>query len=391
MSQLALTKAAVLTPFNLIEEATILIDGKRIVAVGHIDSIEIPSGFREVSLEGLFIAPGFIDQHLHGGGGAEVASGTTESLIETAKFHAAHGTTSFLATVISDSREKLEKIAKSYATLEEMDYKGAQCLGIHLEGPYISDEYPGIHSETHLRLPSVGEVSTLQRLSNGGIKIVTMAPELPGALDVAETLANEGIISEIGHSAADFNQTLEAVSAGFKGVTHCFNQMTPFHHREPGIIGAALTRPELYVELIADGVHLHKATIDIVYRAKGPEGIILVSDAMSPAGLLDGYFHTSVGDLTSAMNVLRNEAGQLAGSVITLDKAIKNIIQYTDCTLSEAFRMATYNPARFLGINKRKGSLYPGKDADLVIMTNDLEVIATMVNGEVISGLISLD
>ncbi len=391
MSQLALTKAAVLTPFNLIEEATILIDGKRIVAVGHIDSVEIPSGFREVSLEGLFIAPGFIDQHLHGGGGAEIASGTTESLIETAKFHAAHGTTSFLATIISDSREKLEKMAKSYAALEEMDYKGAQCLGIHLEGPYISDNYPGIHSGTHLRLPSVGEVSTLQRLSNGGIKIVTMAPELPGALDVAETLANEGIISEIGHSAADFNQTLEAVSAGFKGVTHCFNQMTPFHHREPGIIGAALTRPELCVELIADGVHLHKATIDIVYRAKGSEGIILVSDAMAPAGLLDGYFHTSVGDLTSAMNVLRNEAGQLAGSVITLDKAIKNIIQYTDCTLSEAFRMATYNPARFLGINKRKGSLYPGKDADLVIMTNDLEVISTMVNGEVISGLISLD
>ncbi len=391
MRQLALTKAAVLTPFNLIEEATILIDEERIVAVGTTDSIEIPSGFREISLEGLLIAPGFIDQHLHGGGGAEIASGTAESFIETAKFHAAHGTTSFLATTISDSREKLERIAKSYAALDELEYKGARCLGIHLEGPYISTKYPGIHSETHLRLPSVGEVSTLQRLSKGGIKIVTMAPELPGALDVAETLADEGIISQIGHSAADFNTTLEAISAGFKGVTHCFNQMTPFHHREPGIIGAALTRPELNVELIADGVHLHKAAIDIVYRAKGPEGIILVSDAMAPAGLLDGYFHTSVGDLTLTMDALRNETGQLAGSALTLDKAVKNIIQYTDCALSEAFRMATYNPARLLGINKRKGSLYPGKDADLVIMTNDLEVIATMVNGEVISGLISLD
>jgi N-acetylglucosamine-6-phosphate deacetylase len=391
MSQLALTKAAVLTPFNLIDEATILIDGKRIVAVDAFDSIEIPSGYREVSLEGLLIAPGFIDQHLHGGGGAEIATGTVDSFIETAKFHAAHGTTSFLATTISDSRDKLEKIATSYATLEELEYKGARCLGIHLEGPYISTKYPGIHSEIHLRLPSVGEVLTLQRLSNGGIKIVTMAPELPGALDVAETLVNEGVICEIGHSAADFNMTLEAILAGFKGVTHCFNQMTPFHHREPGIIGAALTRPELYVELIADGVHLHKAAIDIVYRAKGPEGIILVSDAMAPAGLLDGCFHTSVGDLTSTMDTLRNEAGQLAGGVLTLDKAIKNVIQYTDCTLSEAFRMATYNPARFLGMNKRKGSLYPGKDADLVIMTNDLEVIATMVNGEIISGLISLD
>lgn len=391
MSQLALTKAAVLTPFNLIEDAAILIDEKRILAVGAMDSIEIPAGFREVSLEGLLIAPGLIDQHVHGGGGAEVASGTTESLIEIAKFHAAHGTTSFLATTISDSREKLEEIAKSYAALEELDYKGARCLGIHLEGPYISTKYPGIHLETYLRLPSVGEVSNLQRLSNGGVKIVTMAPELPGALDVAETLTSEGVICEIGHSAADFNITLNAISAGFKCVTHCFNQMTPFHHREPGIIGAALTRPELYVELIADGVHLHKAAIDIVFRAKGPEGIILVSNAMAPAGLLDGYFHTSVGELTLAMDALRNEAGQLAGSVLTLDKAIKNIIQYTDCTLSEAFRMATYNPARLLGINRRKGSLYPGKDADLVVMTNDLDVIATMVNGEVISGLISLD
>jgi N-acetylglucosamine-6-phosphate deacetylase len=391
MSQLALTKAAVLTPFNLLDEATILIDGKQIVAVGAVDSIEIPSEFREVPLEGLLITPGFIDQHLHGGGGAEVTTGTPESFIEIAKFHAAHGTTSFLATTISDSRERLEEVAKSYAALDDLKYKGANCLGIHLEGPYISTKYSGIHSEKHLRLPSVGEVLSLQRLSNGGIKLLTMAPELPGAFDVAEALAYEGIISQIGHSAADYNIALAAISAGFKSVTHCFNQMSPFHHREPGIIGAALTNPELFLELIVDGVHLHKATVDMVCRAKGSDGIILVSDAMAPAGLLDGVFQTSIGELTLAGDSLRDESGKLAGGVLTLDKAIKNLLQYTDCTLTEAFKMATYNPARFLGINKRKGSLYPGKDADLVIMTHDLEVVATMVSGEVISGLISLD
>jgi N-acetylglucosamine-6-phosphate deacetylase len=391
MSQLALTKATVLTPFNLIEEAVILIDGKRIIAVGAMDCMEIPPEFREVPLEGFLIAPGFIDLHLHGGGGAEIAQGTPESIVETAKFHATHGTTAFLATTISTGHDHLAEIAKSYASLKELDYKGAQCLGIHLEGPYISTQYPGIHPQGCLRLPSVGEMLSLQHLSNGGIKLLTMAPELPGALDVAATMASEGIISLIGHSAAGYDAVSDAISAGFKGVTHCFNQMSPFHHREPGIIGAALTRPELSIELIADGIHLHKAAIDIAWRCKGPDGIILVSDAMAPAGLLEGDFQTSIGRLTLARDGLKNEAGKIAGSVLTLDKAVKNILHSADCTLTEAFRMATYNPARFLGINKRKGSLYPGKDADLVVMTTDLEVVATMVGGEVISGLISLN
>lgn len=339
MGQLALTKAAVLTPFNLIEEATILIDGKRIVAVGAMDSIEIPHEFREVPLEGLFIAPGFIDQHLHGGGGAEIAAGTLESIIETAKFHVTHGTTSFLATTTSGSRDQLAAVAKSYAALSDLEYKGAQCLGIHLEGPYISTKYPGAHLEEFLRQPSLGEVLNLHRLSNCGIKLLTMAPELPGAFDVAAALANEGIICLIGHSDADYDNTLDAISAGFKGVTHCFNQMHAFHHRDPGVIGAALTRPELSLELIVDGIHLHKATIDVVWRSKGPDGIILVSDAMAPAGLLDGNFQTSIGELTLSQGALKNNAGKLAGSVLTLDKAIKNLIQYTDCTLTDAFKI----------------------------------------------------
>ena len=297
----------------------------------------------------------------------------------------------FLATTISGSRDQLAAVAKSYATLNDLEYKGARCSGIHLEGPFISKKHPGIHSEEYLRLPSVGEVLDLHHLSNGGFKLLTMAPELPGALDVATTLADEGITCLIGHSDVDYDISLSAIAAGFKGVTHCFNQMHAFHHRDPGVIGAALTKPELSLELIADGIHLHKATIDMVWHCKGPDGIILISDAIAPTGLLDGNFQTSNGNLTLSQGALKNDTGKLAGSVLTLDKAIKNILQYTDCTLTDAFKMATYNPARFLGINKKKGSLYPGKDADLVIMTTDFEVVATMVAGEVISGLISLD
>ncbi|MGE5581793.1 MAG: N-acetylglucosamine-6-phosphate deacetylase [Bacillota bacterium] len=391
MSQLALTKVTVLTPFNLLEEATILIDGPKIVAVGSPDAVEIPSEFRRVPLEGLAIAPGFIDQHLHGGGGADVMDGSVECLIETARFHAAHGTTSFLATAAAGTKEQLVKVARAFAALKDTDYKGARCLGLHLEGPYISLKYPGALPAATIRQPSIGEILTLQQISHAGIKLLTLAPEIPGALDLASSLQSEGIICSIGHSDADYEISLDAIAAGFKGVTHCFNQLHSFHHRDPGVIGAALTKPELSVELIVDGIHLHKSVVDIIWRAKGPEGIILVSDATLPAGLLDGQYQTAAGGLVLNKGKLINEDGKLAGSVVTLEQAVKNFLKFTGCSLTEAFQMATYNPARFLGINKRKGSLYPGKDADLVIMTTDLEVVATMVNGEIISGLISLD
>lgn len=389
--ELALTKAALLTPFVMFDEANVLIKDGKILAAGPVEQVSIPDGFREVPLEGLMIVPGFIDQHLHGGGGAAVMEGTTDKLIEVARFHVTHGTTTFLASITSAAYDDLAKVAKALAGIGEKPYKGARCLGLHLEGPFLSHKYYGTHLVNELREPDLEEVLKLHQLSEFGIKMVTLAPELPGAMEVAASLVDEGILCAIGHSDADFETTITAITNGFSCITHCFNQLRPFHHREPGVLGAALLRSELMVEIIADGVHLHPGTLELVLNTKGPEQIILVSDAMLPTGMPNGNYLTNEGELTLEKDSLTNQKGNLAGSVLTLEKAVKNFMDFTGCELTDALRMATYNPARYLGINKHKGSLYPGKDADLVALTPDLDVVMTMVEGEIISGLISLD
>jgi N-acetylglucosamine-6-phosphate deacetylase len=391
LRQLALTKATLFTPFNLIENGTVLIHDKIIEAAGPAASIEIPAGYREVPLEGLIIAPGFIDIHLHGGHGAEVMSAIPSSLEEIAKFYATHGVTSFLATTLSANSDQLLAVARSFEFLNNSSYKGAKCLGIHLEGPYLSPKFAGMHNLNEVRLPSLDEIRQIQKASNQGLKMITMAPELDGALEAAAALVKMGIVCAIGHSDCSFESGLKAIEAGFSSVTHCFNQLHPFHHRDPGVLGAVFTRKELTVELIADGIHLHPAVIDTVWRLKSPDNIVLVSDAMAPAGMPEGSYPSMDGELIVSGGAIKNEAGQLAGSILTLDVAVKNMLKFTECTLNDVFRMVSYNPARLLGINKHKGSLYPGKDADLVVLTSDLEVIMTMVGGEAISGLISIE
>lgn len=389
--ELALTKAALLTPFVMFDEATVLVKDGKILAAGPADQVDIPNGFRKVPLEGLMIVPGFIDQHVHGGGGAAVMEGTTDKLIEVARFHVTHGTTTFLASVTSASYDNLANVAKAFAGMGKKQYKGARCLGLHLEGPFLSPIYYGTHLINALREPNLEEILNLHRLSEFGIKMITLAPELPGAMEVSATLVDKGILCAIGHSDADFETTITAITNGCSCITHCFNQLRPFHHREPGILGAALLRSELMVELIADGIHLHPATLELVLKAKGQENIILVSDAMLPTGMPNGIYQTTEGELTLNKGGLTNQMGNLAGSVLTLERAVKNFMDFTGCELTDALRMATYNPARYLGINKRKGSIYPGKDADLAALTPDLDVVMTMVEGEIISGLISLD
>lgn len=391
MGQLALTGAVVVTPFVLIEDAVILVKGKRIKAVGSREQVEIPPDYREVSLDGYLIAPGLIDQHLHGGGGAEVMSGRADDLRDLARFHAVHGVTSFLATTMSGSRDQLVSVARAYHEFQEDDYKGARCLGLHLEGPYLSSRFAGVHSPYHLRNATLEEITTLNRISGDAIKMITMAPEVPGVLELAKELSKSGIICSIGHSDADYATAQKAVDEGFSCVTHCFNRLRPLHHREPGVLGAALTDDRLRIELIVDEHHLHPNIAMLAWKTKGPERIILVSDAMAPAGLLEGNYDSALGELSLVEGRLTDSMGRLAGSIITLEKSVKNFWDYTGCELTDAFRAATYNPARFLGINKHKGSLYPGKDADLIVLTPQLEVVMTMVEGEVISGIVALD
>ncbi|MGD8399597.1 MAG: N-acetylglucosamine-6-phosphate deacetylase [Bacillota bacterium] len=388
--QLALTRALVLTPFKLIEDAVILISNEKIVAVGPGTTLGIPSGFREIDLEGLIIAPGLIDQHLHGGGGVEVMQGKTAALADLARFNATHGITAFLATTMAAPETDLQAVARSFATLVGHSYQGARCLGLHLEGPYLAAGRAGVHRTDCLRPPSLAELERLQKSSNTGIKMVTLAPELPGALEVAEVLDKEGIVCSIGHSDADYEMTCQATESGFICVTHCFNGLRPWHHRDPGTVGAALTTDALTAEVIADGVHLHPAALELLWRAKGVQRLILVSDGMAPAGCGDGLFATYCGPLRVKGGRLTTATGNLAGSNLTLEQTVKNFWEFTSCELTDAFRMATYNPAKLLGIEADKGSLAPGKDADLIALTPEFDVVLTMVGGEIISGLIAV-
>jgi N-acetylglucosamine-6-phosphate deacetylase len=391
MRQLALTKAVVLTPFKLIEEATVLISQGKIMAVGPGASLSIPAGYREIALDGLMILPGLIDQHLHGGGGVEVMAGDVAALAQLARFNATHGITAFLATTLSAPETDLQAVARAYAELTGRPYQGARCLGLHLEGPYIAANCAGAHRIDCLRPPSPAEIQRLQESSGFGIKLVTLAPELPGGLDLAADLVEQGIVCAIGHSNADYECACEAAEVGFTGVTHCFNQLRPWHHRDPGVMGAALTTDTLMAEVIADGLHLHPATLELLWRTKGVGRLILISDGMASAGLGDGSYSGYCGTLQATAGRLTTTTGTLAGSSLTLEQAVKNFWEFTSCELTEAVRLATYNPARHLGIDTMKGSLAPGKDADLIALTPEFDVVLTMIGGEIISGLIAVE
>jgi N-acetylglucosamine-6-phosphate deacetylase len=388
--QLALTRALVLTPFKLIEDAVILISNGKIIALGPGATLGIPPGYREIDLEGLLIAPGLIDPHLHGGGGVEVMRGKTAALADLARFSATHGVTAFLATTMAAPETDLQAVARSFAALASHSYQGARCLGLHLEGPYLAAGRAGFHRTDWLRPPSVAELERLQQNSDTGIKMVTLAPELPGALELAEALVKQGVVCSIGHSDADYETACQAAESGFTCVTHCFNQLRPWHHRDPGAVGAALTIDTLAVEVIADGFHLHPAVLELLWRAKGAQGLILISDGMAPARCGDGAFSGYCGPVGAADGRVTTADGAVAGNSLTLEQAVKKFWEFTSCELTDAFRMATYNPAKLLGIEADKGSLAPGKDADLIALTPEFDVVLTMVGGEIISGLIAV-
>lgn len=371
MRQLALTRAAVLTPFEFIEEATVLIRQGRIISIGA-GRVGIPEGFREISLEGLILTPGLIDICLHSRGEAAAMSGDVASLSEMARFSATHGVTSFLATITSVTNEQLHSVAAAYSKLVHSDYKGSRCLGLHLEFGGGAVE-TGMGQNVSLPALTVAEVERLQQISNFGIKKITLDPQMPGASELAAQMVRRGITCSIGRSRADFATTVAAVENGFSSVTHCFEQLRPFNCLKPGVVGAAMLHKGLTVEIIADERQIHPATLELVWRLKGRDGIILTSAAMTSTGSAKEEGPAGIGD-----------------NPVTLEQVVRNFWQSTGCELSEAFCMATYNPAKQLGLSDFKGSLAPGKDADIIAVTPDFDVVMTMIAGEIISGLIAV-
>lgn len=374
----------IITPFQMVRDKAICIEEGRISSIkdkkhiiNHVDAeiIDAANGF---------IVPGFIDIHVHGGGGSDVMDGSYEALKQIAKTDSISGTTSFLPTTMTMNKEKIIASLKSVREAYKKGTGAAEILGVNLEGPYINPLKKGAQKEEDISSPSIEEFLEFNNASGNLIRIVTIAPEMPGAINFIRWLSEHNIIASVGHSDATYKQVQEGIKAGLTHVTHIFNAMRKFDHREPGTAGAALFSPELVVEMIADGIHLHPVTMKIIVKIKEPEKIILITDAMAATGEPDGTYSLGGQEVVVKNDEARLKNGTLAGSILTLDKAVRNMVNIAGISLIEAIRMVTINPAKCLGVENRKGSLEPGKDADIAVLDESLRVKTTLVRGKIV-------
>lgn len=387
MTLQAIVASRALTPTKEITDAVILLDGQKIVAAGPASEVAIPDGAIRRDAGRLTIAPGFVDVHIHGAGGHDVMEGSPESLVALTEMVAWRGTTSLLATTLTASADATCRVAagisswmRSEQNLPYAQNPKAEILGIHFEGPFISHTRRGVQPAEWIVPPSVDLFARFRKAAQGTARILTLAPEVPGALDLIVAARAAGCVVSLGHTDASYAETEAAIGAGARHAAHVFNAMRPFTHRDSGVIGAILASPLVTAELIADGVHVDAGAMRMLLAAKGSRKTILVSDGTAATGMPDGTYRLGSFDVTVKDGVCRNADGKLAGSTLTLDLALRNVVSL-GVPLSEALAMLTENPARLLGIESRKGVLAPGADADLVILDDKLHVVGTMTRG----------
>jgi N-acetylglucosamine-6-phosphate deacetylase len=374
-----------LTPTVEILDAGILIRDGVIDELALRAGIRLPAGAQEISAPDKTAIPGFIDVHIHGAGGRDVMEGSSDALAGVTKTVARHGTTSLVATTVTASPEdtlrSVEGIARYISQQHGTDDARAEVLGIHFEGPFLSPVRRGVHPSEWLRLPSGEFLDKLLQAAAGKAQILTIAPELLGAMPCIDAARDAGMVVGIGHTDATYEQARAAIAHGARHAVHVYNAMRPFTHRDSGVIGAVLTSTEVTAELIADGVHVEETAMKVLLQAKGPERMILISDGISATGMPDGNYILGKMEVTVSGGICRNSEGKLAGSTLTLDRALRNIVSL-GIPLSDAVRMATLNPATLLGIEFKKGALRPGADADIVLLDERLQLTNVWVRGE---------
>jgi N-acetylglucosamine-6-phosphate deacetylase len=310
--------------------------------------------------------------------------GTEEALKTISKTVFAHGTTSFVATTVTASSEQIckstEGIARYIGLQRQHDEARAEVLGIHFEGPFISPERRGVHPLEWVKLPSADLLEKFVRAAGGNAQIITIAPELLGAIPCIDAARKAGLVVGMGHTDATYEQARAAIARGAHHAVHVYNAMRPFSHRDSGVIGAVLTTPEVTAELIADGVHVDETAMRLLLQAKGPSKVILISDGISATGMPDGNYALGTFEVTVSGGVARNSEGKLAGSTLTLDRALRNFVAL-GVPLGDTLRMLTLNPAKLLGIEFKKGSLRAGADADIVLLSESLEIANVWARG----------
>ena len=386
MASLLIHADRALTPTEEIPDAAILIEDGTFVAIGQRSDIRAPAGTRVHRATGLTAVPGFVDLHVHGAGGHDIMEGSPEALSTIASTLARKGTTSFLATTVTAQPDLLSRSVQQIAdymsgvTTADAAYPVAQILGIHLEGPFISSLRRGVHPEAWIALPSIPSFARILESARGAIRLVTLAPELPGALGLITYAQGAGLIVAMGHTDATYAQACAAIELGARHAVHVFNAMRPFSHRETGVLGAILTTRGVTAELIADCIHVDPPAMRVLLSSKGEDDVLLVSDGTAATGMPDGQYRLGGFEVLVKEGVCRNSQGRLAGSTLTLDRAVRNIVALGK-PLMLALQMATLNPARLLGLEKRKGVISPGADADLVLLNADLQVTGVLTRG----------
>lgn len=327
------------------------------------------------------VAPGFIDVHIHGSAGHDVMDATPEAIKGLAASLPKEGTTSFLATTMTQSDEAISEALENISKFEAEE-KQAEMLGVHLEGPFISPKQPGAQPAEFITLPSASLFNKWQVLSGKRIKMITMAPEIEGGFAFVKQLKSAGIIASMGHSDASYEEMQQAIGAGASHITHLYNQMSAFHHRDPGVVGTALLEEKLTVELIADFIHSHPKSVEMAYRLKGADRLVLITDAMRAKGLPNGVYDLAGQDVHVTETGARLESGALAGSILTMDTAVRNVRSVTNCSISDLVAMTSANAAKELGLTQ-KGKIEAGRDADLVILDDELNVHMTICRGTI--------
>lgn len=369
MSEFTLIKNCdVFTPLRMIQCGSILIEGEKIKRVGQFEDSGIPPGTRVFNFKNRVAVPGFIDIHLHGGGGEEFTDSSAESIITALKTHLKNGTTSLLPTLMTASHEQILNTIRTFMDIKNNNPDIPDIIGLNLEGPYISKEKKGVQRTQYIRRPSLAEMKEYIKVSQGSIKIVTVAPEIDGISAFIRFLTERNIIPSAGHTNAGFEQTQQAIEAGVRLATHIFNAMRGIAHREPGATGALLLNDEVYAEVVADGIHIHPSILSLIARAKPLERIILVTDATRFYGVKQGASYS--------------KEGKLFGSNTALDLALKHMSRFTGLPFTQILRTVTTNPARLLKIGDQKGILKRGCDADIVILDKEYQIQEVFLRGK---------
>jgi N-acetylglucosamine-6-phosphate deacetylase len=385
---IAFTANCLYTPLERVDQPLLVVDDHVIVDLASRALREIPAGVRVVNFGDGVLAPGFVDIHIHGAAGHDVMVADVSQLSAVEQLLSHHGVTSYFPTTVTVPLDQLcsalDRLADAIETtsLDDGSRRGlAQPIGIHLEGPFLSHVRRGAHPPDDLLPPTLETFNRLWQAARGHIRIMTIAPELDGALEVISEAARRGVCVSMGHSDADLKSAISGVTAGARHATHTFNAMRPLDHREPGIVGEVLTDPRLSADIIVDGIHLDPAIVRLFLQSKGPDQAVLITDAISATGMPDGRYRLGTFEV-EVKNGRCLVDGKLAGSVLTMDRAVRNVMEFAHWDLQQTLRLATLNPARVAGLTNR-GKLAAGAQADFVVLSPSGEVRNTIIRGEV--------